>query len=50
MERIVKTMLKLRGVVVALFTGGAVLSLVLSSMVQINYNMVDYLPDAAMMF
>ena len=47
MERIVKTMLKLRGVVVALFMGGAVLSLALSSMVRINYNMVDYLPDAA---
>ena len=47
METAVGAMLKLRGWVVALFLGGAVVSLALSAMVQINYDMVDYLPDGA---
>ena len=47
MESAVRAMLKLRGLVVALFLGGTVVSLALSAMVQINYDMVDYLPDGA---
>lgn len=47
MERIVKSILKRRVVIVALFIIAAVLCLMLASGVQVNYNMVDYLPEQA---
>ena len=47
MERAIKQMLKWRGAVLALFLGGTILCGVLTTMVGINYDLVDYLPDEA---
>lgn len=47
MERAIKQMLKWRSLVLALFLGGTILCGVLTTMVGINYDLVDYLPDEA---
>ena len=47
MEKIVKIMLKLRGLVVALFLCLAVFCAAITPMVRINYNIADYLPEQA---
>ena len=46
-EKGIKTALKFRGVVVAAFILMAALGLFMSSGVQVNFNMVDYLPENA---
>ena len=47
MEKGIRWMLRLRGLVVFLFLAAAVFCGVLSTMVEINYNIVDYLPSEA---
>lgn len=47
MEKVIKGMLKLRGLVVFLFLAAAAVCGVMATMVKINYNIVDYLPSEA---
>ena len=47
MERVVNRMLKLRGLVVALFLAMALFCAFITPLVRINYNIVDYLPSEA---
>ena len=47
LEKGIRWMLRLRGLVVFLFLAAAVFCGVLSTMVEINYNIVDYLPSEA---
>ena len=47
MKNMVRGMIRLRGLVVALFLGAAVFCALLTPMVRINYDIVDYLPSNA---
>lgn len=47
MDRIIKFVLKQKYIVVALFIIAAAISAIASSMVKINYNLMDYLPDSS---
>ena len=47
MEKVVKWMLRLRGLVLILFLAAAVLCGIMTFQVRTNYDMIDYLPDEA---
>lgn len=47
MKNMVRGMIRLRGLIVALFLGAAVFCALLTPMVRINYDIVDYLPSNA---
>ena len=47
LEKVVKWMLRLRGLVLILFLAAAVLCGIMTFQVRTNYDMIDYLPDEA---